>query len=202
MEAEKQRMAQEMAMQQQQLLDAQKKAMEQSQMEGMSNVNPPINPEYANISPVYPVLNNEEKHSNTNDVIVDEKESQSVVTMDSAAAGEVYEWLSKLKMERYYKNFVDNGYDQLSLIGDICKDDLKDMGIALGHIKVIMAAALTAPYMNKRIKLKSVGYDTFIHEYGNPIKHGDNGVRCKLQHNEKENKPGTVWLFDMLDDEE
>ena len=33
---------------------------------------------------------------------------QPVMGMD--AANEVYQWLSKLKMERYYKTFIENGY--------------------------------------------------------------------------------------------
>ena len=53
--------------------------------------------------------------------------------------------------------------DQLNAIGDIEKDDLKEMGVALGHIKIIVAASVTAPYSNKQVKLKSVAYDTFIH---------------------------------------
>lgn len=114
------------------------------------------------------------------------------------ANNKVYEWLRKLNMAKYFDKFVENGYDELDSIGGIEKKDLKQMGVSLGHIDVIMAAANIVPFMNEKVKLKSVEYGTFIHEYGNPIKHKNNGIRCKLQHNDKQ---GAVWLFDVFDDD-
>merc|ERR1712130_492256 len=206
MAAQQQQMANQMAIQQQQMLDAQKQILEQQQQQKQimnSSQNEGMNPYYGNIqnqnvnnvqAPSYPVLNTQ------NVQVSEEKEPEIVPVMGQDAANEVFQWLSKLKTERYYKTFIENGYDQLTAIGDIEREDLKEMGVALGHIRIIVAAAVTAPDMNKRVKLKSVGMDTFIQEK-TVKKMNDNGMRCILQHSEKENKAGAVWLFEMLDDD-
>merc|ERR1712003_322962 len=184
MEAEKLRMQQQqMAMQQpqQQANSGYNGGNMYVQQEGHGNP-PPINPELA--------ATNQKK---------EEKQPEVEPVMGQDAANEVFAWLSKLKMERYYKTFIDNGYDQLTAIGDIEKEDLKEMGVALGHIRILVAAAVTAPYLNKRVKLKSVSYESFVHEYSKPNKMKGGGMRCVLQHNDKEKREGTVWLFDMLD---
>merc|ERR1711971_315206 len=114
---------------------------QEDEQEGGNCAPPSVNPEYT--SGGYPNLQKEEK---------EEKQPEVEPVMGQDAANEVYQWLSKLKMERYYKTFIDNGYDQLVTIGDIEREDLKEMGVALGHIRIIVAAAVTAPYMNKRVK--------------------------------------------------
>merc|ERR1712113_243964 len=67
-------------------------------------------------------------------------------------------------------------------------------------IKIIMHSCVTAPFMNKRVKLRCVSYQTYIHEYGKPKDMG-NGKRCILQHNDKHNKPGNIWVFENTQDQ-
>ena len=178
----------------------------QQQNEGISS---PVNPYYGNdasnvdtsggvgggAAPSYPVLNQPVIPPDDN------KEEAIVPRQGQEAADEVLAWLQKLKMERYYKTFIENGYDQLESVGEISKEDLKEMGVALGHIKIIVASSVTAPFMNKRVRLKSVSFDTFIHEYGKVKDMGNGGKRCILQHNDKKNKPGAVWVFECVEDQ-
>merc|ERR1711971_550168 len=131
MEAEKLRMQQQqMAMQQQQV--QQQQPQQEDEREGGNCAPPSVNPEYT--SGGYPNLQKEEK---------EEKQPEVEPVMGQDAANEVFAWLSKLKMERYYKTFIDNGYDQLTAIGDIEKEDLKEMGVALGHIRILKVPSST-----------------------------------------------------------
>eukprot|EP01083_Nonionella_stella_P253166 871414_1 len=206
MELEKQQMEQQMQQNmalQQQELDAQRQLMEQQQ-QMMSNVssasiptqqegvNAPVNPFYGNVDTLdgaisYPVLNQ----------AVEEKEAAPVMmpVQGQEAANAVYLWLHKLGMERYYKTFIENGYDVLDSVGEISREDLKEMGVALGHIKTIVRASLTAPFVNRKLRVKCMRYGTYLNQHDFKNKN-----RCVLQHSENENKPGSVWLFELLDD--
>merc|ERR1711971_345521 len=105
---------------------------QEDEQEGGNCAPPSVNPEYT--SGGYPNLQKEEK---------EEKQPEVEPVMGQDAANEVFAWLSKLKMERYYKTFIDNGYDQLTAIGDIEKEDLKEMGVALGHIRILKVPSST-----------------------------------------------------------
>jgi len=182
--------------------------------EGISNTfAPPVNPYYGGSGnnivdepPAYPVLiqpqpvqqQGQQQYAEPPE---DNKEvEQSMPSKGQDAANEVLTWLTKLNMQRYYQTFIDNGYDQLETVGQISKDDLKEMGVALGHIKIIMASCINAPFANKRVRLKSVNHNTYIHEYGAP-RDASGGKRCVLQHNDKKTNPGTVWMFEVVEDQ-
>jgi hypothetical protein len=111
---------------------------------------------------------------------------------------EVRQWLATLNMQGYADTFIENGYDTLEAISDISRDDLKDMGVKLGHIKLILASSINANFLNKNVRLKNVHFETYVSNYGPPEKL-DEGARCHLQHNEKGDKPGCLFAFEILD---
>src|SRR6478735_5263705 len=53
---------------------------------------------------------------------------------DNAA---VADWLEKLGLSQYAQRFADNGVD-LSVIRDLTEQDLKDLGVLLGHRRKIL----------------------------------------------------------------
>ncbi|XP_065839887.1 growth factor receptor-bound protein 14-like [Oscarella lobularis] len=55
-------------------------------------------------------------------------------------SGDVREWLASLKLDRYYDQFIDNGYDDLSSLQNLTDDDLNAIGVTLaGHRKRLIA---------------------------------------------------------------
>jgi class 3 adenylate cyclase len=49
----------------------------------------------------------------------------------------VADWLEKLGLSQYAQRFADNGVD-LSVIRDLTEQDLKDLGVLLGHRRKIL----------------------------------------------------------------
>merc|ERR1712154_469254 len=73
-------------------------------------------------------------------------------------------------------------------------EDLKEMGVALGHIKTLVAASVMAPFMNRRVRVQSLHYESFL--VSKKVKeHGDDGRRCILQHTKKGDE---IWLVEPL----
>eukprot|EP00483_Globobulimina_turgida_P007052 UN07066 len=189
--------------QQQQMSSLSQNVSNPPQPEGISG-SAPVNPYYGDTQvpqnealPSYPVLNEAVQPVQPivqQEIVAqqvewkEEKEAAAIPVMGQDAANEVLRWLTQLKMERYYSTFIENGYDQLESVGEITKEDLKEMGVALGHIKIIVSASITAPFQNRKVRIKSVRYETYLHEYGSPRKYDDGGRRCLLQHNEKKDK--------------
>ena len=52
----------------------------------------------------------------------------------------ITEWLASIGLDEYSQRFVDNGVD-LSVVPDLTEQDLKDLGVLLGHRRKIMRAA-------------------------------------------------------------
>ena len=52
---------------------------------------------------------------------------------------QIGEWLEKLGLSEYAQHFADNAID-LSVIGDLTEQDLKDLGVLLGHRRKILRA--------------------------------------------------------------
>src|SRR6516164_8538726 len=52
---------------------------------------------------------------------------------------QIAEWLEKLGLEQYAKLFVDNDID-VSVLPHLSDQDLKDLGVSLGHRRKIFAA--------------------------------------------------------------
>jgi class 3 adenylate cyclase len=52
----------------------------------------------------------------------------------------ITEWLASIGLDEYSQLFIDNGVD-LSVIPDLTEQDLKDLGVLLGHRRKIMRAA-------------------------------------------------------------
>src|SRR6516164_59814 len=52
---------------------------------------------------------------------------------------EIADWLEKLGMSEYAQRFAENGVD-LSVIRDLTEQDLKDLGVLLGHRRKILRA--------------------------------------------------------------
>jgi class 3 adenylate cyclase len=53
-------------------------------------------------------------------------------------------WLGQLGLEKYREAFVDNDVD-LRALSHITEDDLRELGVSLGHRKIILAAIKELP---------------------------------------------------------
>jgi len=51
----------------------------------------------------------------------------------------IAEWLVSIGLSEYAQRFADNGID-LSVIRDLTEQDLKDLGVVLGHRRRILRA--------------------------------------------------------------
>ena len=52
---------------------------------------------------------------------------------------QIADWLNQLGMSEYAQRFVENGID-LSVLPDLTEQDLKEMGVILGHRRKILRA--------------------------------------------------------------
>ena len=55
------------------------------------------------------------------------------------AMQQIADWLEKLGLSEYAQRFADNAID-LSVIRDLTEQDLKDLGVLLGHRRKILRA--------------------------------------------------------------
>jgi class 3 adenylate cyclase len=53
---------------------------------------------------------------------------------------EIADWLEKLGMSEYAQLFVDNSIDDVSILRDLTDQDLKDVGVPLGHRRKMLPA--------------------------------------------------------------
>ena len=56
----------------------------------------------------------------------------------------IAEWLASIGLSEYAQRFADNGID-LSVIRDLTEEDLKDLGVLLGHRRKILRAIAELP---------------------------------------------------------
>jgi len=179
------------------LLEQQVQQQMEQQQEGVPVV-PVVAPVVSGTGMAYPVLNPAQQSKAATQGNDDHKHFQAP-PLDIAPDDAIFAWLSTIDMQQYYMAFIKNGYDAMQRIAQIKGDHLSKMGIALGHQSIILAAAaVTAPLMKQRVRLKSVKYGTFVHEYGKPKDHPGNGKRCWLQHNEKWDRPGAIWHVELV----
>ena len=59
--------------------------------------------------------------------------------MSAPATKEISDWLEKLGMSEYAQRFAENGID-FGVLPDLTDQDLKDIGVLLGHRRIILAA--------------------------------------------------------------
>jgi len=71
-------------------------------------------------------------------------------------------WLESLQMSQYFSVFLQNGFDRVSSVGVITEGDLERMNISLGHRKLLLGAAHLAPFVGKKIALRSMNYNTHV----------------------------------------
>ena len=61
----------------------------------------------------------------------------------------IAEWLASLGLSEYTQRFADNSIDDISILRDLTDQDLKDIGVPLGHRRKMLCAiaemAGTAP---------------------------------------------------------
>src|SRR5215467_12339064 len=57
-----------------------------------------------------------------------------------AAMQQTADWLRKLGMSEYAQLFADNSIDDVSILRDLTDQDLKDVGVPLGHRRKILRA--------------------------------------------------------------
>jgi uncharacterized protein YjiS (DUF1127 family) len=71
-----------------------------------------------------------------------------------AAVQEIAEWLEKLGMSEYSRRFAENGIS-VSALPHLTDQDLKDIGVLLGHRRIMLAAIgqLTAR-LRERLNLR------------------------------------------------
>ena len=55
----------------------------------------------------------------------------------------IVEWLASVGLSEYAQRFADNAID-LSVLRDLTEQDLKDLGVLLGHRRRILRAASQA----------------------------------------------------------
>ena len=56
-----------------------------------------------------------------------------------AATPQIADWLEELGMSEYTERFAENDIDT-SVLGHLTDQDLKDLGVSLGHRRKILAA--------------------------------------------------------------
>src|SRR5215467_15363203 len=61
-----------------------------------------------------------------------------------AAMQSIAEWLEELRLGEYAQRFVENGID-LSVLAHLSDQDLKDLGVLLGHRRKLQAAIAGLP---------------------------------------------------------
>src|SRR5262244_3735345 len=52
----------------------------------------------------------------------------------------ITEWLASLGMSEYAQRFADNRIDDVSILRDLIDQDLKDIGVPLGHRRKMLRA--------------------------------------------------------------
>jgi class 3 adenylate cyclase/tetratricopeptide (TPR) repeat protein len=57
-----------------------------------------------------------------------------------AAMQQIADWLKKLGMSEYAERFAENSIDDLSILRDLTDQDLKDVGVPLGHRRKMLRA--------------------------------------------------------------
>ena len=55
------------------------------------------------------------------------------------ATPQIADWLAKLGMSEYAERFAENGID-ISVLSDLTDQDLKDIGVLLGHRRKMLRA--------------------------------------------------------------
>ena len=55
------------------------------------------------------------------------------------ATPQIADWLAKLGMSEYAERFAENGID-ISILSDLTDQDLKDIGVLLGHRRKMLRA--------------------------------------------------------------
>jgi hypothetical protein len=60
---------------------------------------------------------------------------------------EIADWLEKLGMSEYASRFAENGID-VSVLPHLTDQDLKDIGVLLGHRRKMLAAIGVRPRQN------------------------------------------------------
>jgi len=73
------------------------------------------------------------------------------------------------------------------------------MTVKLGHRKLLLAAAVTAQFAGRMVKVQSARHGTWLHEYGKADREKGT-TKVTLQHTEKKDKNGNWWLFETLSD--
>ena len=56
------------------------------------------------------------------------------------AMQQIADWLKKLGMSEYAQLFADNSIDDVSILRDLTDQDLKDVGVPLGHRRKMLRA--------------------------------------------------------------
>jgi len=77
-------------------------------------------------------------------------------------ASPVGQWLKSLNLNQYADVFIKNGFDQLKNVGNITESDLKQMNVALGHIKTILIAAQHVTYIGHTISIRGTRWKVFL----------------------------------------
>jgi len=74
----------------------------------------------------------------------------------------VGKWLDSINMGQYTEVFFKNGFDQLENVGNITEEDLKQMKVALGHIKIILSSSKHVNYIGKIISIRGIQWQLFL----------------------------------------
>ena len=93
--------------------------------------------------------------------------SKQLADKKSEMKNKVKNWLFSLMLNDYYDNFITNGYDRFeSCILSMNKDDLTQIGIKLGHVKIIQESIDQMKFDQDKAKMK---YNISSNNIYNPI---------------------------------
>jgi len=74
----------------------------------------------------------------------------------------VGQWLKSLNLSQYTDVFIKNGFDQLSNVGNITENDLKQMNVELGHVKTILNAAQHVLFVGHIVSIRGIRWQLFL----------------------------------------
>ena len=63
----------------------------------------------------------------------------------------IAEWLASIGLEEYAQRFADNAVD-LSVVPDLTEQDLKDLGVLLGHRRKMLELRVLRPTSGRAAK--------------------------------------------------
>ncbi|KAL1914573.1 uncharacterized protein VTP21DRAFT_8198 [Calcarisporiella thermophila] len=78
---------------------------------------------------------------------------------------EVYDFLSRLNLERYYEQFIEEGFDQMRSLNEVTEADLIALGVKRGHRRLIQREIATLNNIPISTPLHMLSSSTTFHSF-------------------------------------